>query len=321
MHVNAQVTAVTTMMEVLGNCIIGALFVVFDSFTRFTSAAPFMFLHFVVLSYAYLMNTRYNKNRIIEYGWKNVLKNMISRHKRTTNSTTDASAEKTNIINNGLNQKCNDLTIDKHDSVSISVPSTTIKDSSGAVCSKDKKKNDRAKPEETDIYIISNNLEVPKSQAVLAELSNQCQKEMFYESLCYEPTSSTKYQAIENENPLRYGLRRTETQTSISRKRSEILSSLLLSLHEEEIFIKRLRFLVELEEAYKNNKDLDTLSYNDEGNVIHQLPHFVGSVERKLSIRTDMIHKLQEFTSDNESYDEYYEHYLDMEENFLENGC
>ena len=105
MHVNAQVTAVTTMMEVLGNCIIGALFVVFDSFTRFTSAAPFMFLHFVVLSYAYLMNTRYNKNRIIEYGWKNVLKNMISRNKRTTNSTTDARAEKTNIINNGLNQK------------------------------------------------------------------------------------------------------------------------------------------------------------------------------------------------------------------------
>ena len=144
---------------------------------------------------------------------------------------------------------------------------------------------------------------------------------MFYESLCCEPTSSTKYQASDNENSIQSGFRRIKTQTSISRKRSEILSSLILSLHEEEIFIKRLRILVELEEAYKNNEDLDTLSCNDEDNVIYQLPHFVGSVERKLSIRTDMIHKLQEFASHNESYDEYYEQYLDVEENFLENGC
>ena len=318
MHVNAQVTAVTTMMEVLGNCIIGALFVVFDSFTRFTSAAPFMFLHFVVLSYAYLMNTRYNKNRIIEYGWKNVLKNILSRNKRSTNSAADPTADKTTITNNGPNQKRDELTTDKHDSISISVSNNPLKDISSAVSSKHKDATDQENPERKDIYIISNDLRIPKSPDVLRELSNECQKEMFYESLCCEPTSSTKYQASDNEKSIQRRFRRTETQTSISRKRSEILSSLLLSLHEEEIFIKRLRILVELEEAYKNNKDLGTLSYNDEDNVIYQLPHFVGSVERKVSIRTDMIHKLQEFASDNESYDEYYEQYLDVEENFLD---
>ena len=326
MHVNAQVTAVTTMMEVLGNGITGVLFVVFDGFTRFTSAALFMLLHFVVLSYAYLMNTRYNKNRIIEYGWKNVLKNIISRNKRSTNSAADPTADKTTIINNGPNQKCDELTTDKHNSISISVPNNPLKDLSNVVSTKQKDANDQENPEKKDIYIISNNLGLPKSPDVLLKLSNECQKEMFYESLRCEPTSSTKYQVADNENSLPYGLRRTETQTSetqtsIVRRRSEILTSLLSSLHEEEIFIKRLRILVELEEAYKNNKDLDTLTYNDEGSVIYQLPHFVGSVERKLSIRTDMIHKLQELASDNESYDEYYEQYLDMEENFLENGC
>ena len=321
MHVNAQVTAVTTMMEVLGNGIIGVLFVVFEGFTRFTSAAPFMLLHFVVLSYAYLMNTRYNKNRIIEYGWKNVLKNILSRNKRSTNSAADPTADKTTITNNGPNQKRDELTTDKHDSISISVSNNPLKDISSAVSSKHKDVTDQENPERKDIYIISNDLRIPKSPDVLLELSNECQKEMFYESLCCEPTSSTKYQASDNEKSIQRRFRRTETQTSISRKRSEILSSLLLSLHEEEIFIKRLRILVELEEAYKNNKDLDALSYNDEDNVIYQLPHFVGSVERKVSIRTDMIHKLQEFASDNESYDDYYEQYLDVEENFLENGC
>ena len=44
---------------------------------KFATSALFMLLHFVVLSYAFLMNTRYNKNRIIEYGWFNVIKNIF----------------------------------------------------------------------------------------------------------------------------------------------------------------------------------------------------------------------------------------------------
>ena len=41
-----------------------------------------MMLHFVILSYAFLMNTTSNKNRIIEEGWTNVLKNMVFCYKR-----------------------------------------------------------------------------------------------------------------------------------------------------------------------------------------------------------------------------------------------
>ena len=68
MHVNAQVTAVTTMMEFTGNCINYIIFLVLGGHVNFISYALYMFLYFVVLSYAFLMNTRYNKNRIIEYG-------------------------------------------------------------------------------------------------------------------------------------------------------------------------------------------------------------------------------------------------------------
>ena len=76
MHVNAQVTAVTTMMEFSGNCINSVIFLVLGGLGKFISSALYMILYFVVLSYAFVMNTRYNKNRIIEYGWLNVLKNI-----------------------------------------------------------------------------------------------------------------------------------------------------------------------------------------------------------------------------------------------------
>ena len=80
MHVNAQVTAVTTMMEFTGNCINYVIFLVLGGHVNFISYALYMLLYFDVLSYAFLMNTRYNKNRIIEYGWINVLKNISGRN-------------------------------------------------------------------------------------------------------------------------------------------------------------------------------------------------------------------------------------------------
>ena len=46
-------------------------------FGGFAEKMIFMLLHFVVLPYAFLMNTKYNKKRIIEEGWVNMIKNMV----------------------------------------------------------------------------------------------------------------------------------------------------------------------------------------------------------------------------------------------------
>ena len=88
MHVNAQVTAVTTMMEFSGNGINFIIFLVLGGHGKFTSSVLNMLLNFVVLSYAFLMNTKYNKNRIIEYGWLNVFKNILA-----CNTQNDVSAD------------------------------------------------------------------------------------------------------------------------------------------------------------------------------------------------------------------------------------
>lgn len=46
-----------------------------------TTIVPRVALFCVILPYAFLMNTSHNKNRIIEVGWKNIIKNIIGQYK------------------------------------------------------------------------------------------------------------------------------------------------------------------------------------------------------------------------------------------------
>ena len=76
--INAQVTAMTSFMELFGM----ATFIIHIALTKgttYTTEIHSMTIYLVILPYAFLMNTSHNKNRIIEYGWKNVLRNFISR--------------------------------------------------------------------------------------------------------------------------------------------------------------------------------------------------------------------------------------------------
>ena len=66
---------------------------------------------------------------------------------------------------------------------------------------------------------------------------------------------------------------------------------------------------------------IESFNYDNMNNYMCQLPHFVGSVNRKLQMRTSILHKLQYCTSEDEIFEEYFEPFMDMEENFLENGC
>ena len=100
-----------------------------------------------------------------------------------------------------------------------------------------------------------------------------------------------------------------------------MLNDLLFNLSEETVYIKVLRHLVELERLYQNNEDLDTLTYDNMSNFLYELPHFVGSIDRKLEMRTAILHKLETCRSEDEIFEEYFGYFMDMEENFLENGC
>ena len=74
-RVNAQVKAMVSFIEGFVNI----LYIVIISFTVRTSLGTLVMqsvTYMIILPYISLMNTSYNKDRVIENGWKNVLKNL-----------------------------------------------------------------------------------------------------------------------------------------------------------------------------------------------------------------------------------------------------
>ena len=97
MQVNSQVTVVITIFEVLGNCICGVIdAAIITRPSGILKLIPSMLLYFVILPYTFLMNTRYNKNRVVEEGWKNVLRNVIG-CKNIAQSIDNHETEESNI--------------------------------------------------------------------------------------------------------------------------------------------------------------------------------------------------------------------------------
>jgi len=77
MKVNAQITAVTSIFEVFGNILQWTIWIFITKFAGYGSLIQSILLYFVILPYVFLMNTRQNKNRVVEDGWMNVLKNVF----------------------------------------------------------------------------------------------------------------------------------------------------------------------------------------------------------------------------------------------------
>ena len=77
-------------------------YVIIISFTIKTSFATlvhFMFLYMVLLPYAFLMNTSHNKNRIVEYGWRNVFSNLIMKINNSVSHDNGNNNENTGVYN------------------------------------------------------------------------------------------------------------------------------------------------------------------------------------------------------------------------------
>ena len=78
MQVNAQVTAMTSFLELLGSVTI--VFTLWA--TKGTTVWALIhgeIFYVILLPHAFLMNTSHNKNRIVDYGWRSVFRNIIGR--------------------------------------------------------------------------------------------------------------------------------------------------------------------------------------------------------------------------------------------------
>ena len=86
--VNAQVTAMVSLLELSSN-VTYIIIVYFTVKTSYTTLIQIMILYMILLPYSFLMNTSHNKNRIVEYGWSNVIKNVLMKQKNAVNNADD----------------------------------------------------------------------------------------------------------------------------------------------------------------------------------------------------------------------------------------
>ena len=77
-HINAQVTAIISSLEMFGNVTVIILLAITKG-TSLLSLMHGMIVYAVLIPRTFLMNTSHNKNRIIEKGWKNIMINLIGK--------------------------------------------------------------------------------------------------------------------------------------------------------------------------------------------------------------------------------------------------
>ena len=76
LKVNAQVTAINTGLEMIGSI----TFVIVLKWMKGTTLGVFIYFqifHSILMPFAFLSNTSENKSRIVEIGWRNVMKNIV----------------------------------------------------------------------------------------------------------------------------------------------------------------------------------------------------------------------------------------------------
>ena len=232
------------------------------------------------------MNTRYNKSRIIEEGWMNVLKNMVFSYK----------------------------------------PNVVIPDNISIVESNGDEKltNAHMKPAVPRIFIISNTSESSTSEEIVVNTVSATIEDDNEEPNFEIQRPTCSYGVVDLENDSYDCIEKGKgfhTKPSINTIREKMIADLLSNINNEDMYVKQLTHFVDIEEAHKSGKDIDTSNCDYEQLRVDTLPHFVGCRERKLDLRNTKLQKLFRCRKDNDTYQIYFEQFVDMEENFLENGC
>ena len=107
MKVNAQITAMTTVLEFLG----GLSYIIHLGISKGTNLANFIHfqsIYFILIPYAFLMNTSNNKFRVIQNGWCGVIRNIVGKQVTVSkDEQSNAASDKIVTRNKPITQKEN----------------------------------------------------------------------------------------------------------------------------------------------------------------------------------------------------------------------
>ena len=124
-RVNAQVTFMISILEMIG-AVIGIMVVVIFKSTTLPVIINSMILYLILLPRAFLMNTSHNKGRVIEHGWKNILRNTLGLSPKSSNSNSNQERER---VENEISSRSRKKRAKRHGMSSKIASSTTDKPS------------------------------------------------------------------------------------------------------------------------------------------------------------------------------------------------
>ena len=276
--VNAQVTAMISIAEIIGFLIITIISVIAK--TSIVGEILFPLLQNIILPYAFLMNTRENKHRIVEKGWKNVLRNTINNlfptFTRSSNVVTlnqiestrkekvytisrqlNAGNESTGHLENTINSRCN-----------LNMPSEEVP------CTSANKESDLKRSDVPPIKRVD-------SDSTIESLNHEKQ---FLD------------------------------------RRREFINELMHDKAEETNYVYTFtRFVSHEQQKSDTDDDIDSKMVEDETiqKVVQKLLSKGGCSSRAI-LRKDMIQRLLEVQQEEEQFQLVFDEFLNMEENFLE---
>lgn len=294
MKVNSQVTVVIATLETFGNIVNFVTWAIWSNITggnpSFLMVFQGLLLNFVLLPYTFLMNTRYNKNRIIEGGWKVVIQNVkFSSKRRATLNRRKQPPWKNKIEPSIYIVQYDKKPMKEVCTITIQKDPESI---SSDIASDDNKN--------TNITIVTT---LPEFHIVEKQ-----------------PKQIEEDESPHCSNDISQSLTPRQLM-DFSLVREKLISDLLETSDVEGLYIRNLMRLIRLEDTMKKGEAIKNVEFIEEDDIFPNMPHFVGNPERKQSMRMIMIQRLMNEKDDNMTYHESFEEFMDMEENFVENGC
>ena len=282
--VNAQVTAMISFSEIVGFLLISIICISTQSAT--IGAILFPLLQNIILPYAFLMNTRENKHRIVEQGWANVLQNTLNKEYlclRFNNSN------KVKQINNKRNEKEPDIFVVSKNVQNTShiVKSPHFQNVTSTECSVNVVMYDKPSTSNDINEIINKDT---NSVKVLGSTSNSSE-EIF----------------------------KGETVNLTYRK--ELLNNLLESTDEESVYLSLFTSLIYFEQDHNMDKtDVEDFIMIHQEMINDKVSRLLKKRNRRYRIdkRKDIIKTLQNIVNNESKYQDTFQKILNMEEEFLE---
>ena len=239
--VSSQVTAIVTIIELSFNILYVLVVAIIMQKTSFGTVIQAMVLYFVILPYSFLMNTSYNRNRIVDLGWKNILKNIFG-------CPTNSVATSNNDFIMGNTNKKNGRN-----------KNSETKDNSGTKNKISKKRNKTNTNGDTDsVFVISKSvkqvneagLEVSSTNGLVLDLNNTEDP-----STSYGIKSQSKHYRLRT---IQVSTNDCEEDLCEDKERyafvQHILCNMISNMEDECLYLQYFKVLLNIEKYFKNGK-------------------------------------------------------------------